>query len=107
MTLPSDPDFLLAPERLAVRVSGQEVILTSTQFRLLAVMMAEPGRTFSRTELLGRAFDAIVEQRTVDVHVKELRRKLGPAGERVQTIRGQGYRYRAVSPAGQPSQSGS
>ena len=93
MTLPSDPDFLLAPERLAVRVSGQEVILTSTQFRLLAVMMTEPGRTFGRTELVRRAFDPPVDERTVDVHIMELRRKLGPAGERVQTTRGVGYRY--------------
>jgi DNA-binding response OmpR family regulator len=98
MSPPVDPDFRLLPERLAVRVSGQDVILTRTQFRLLAVMLAEPGRTFSRAELVGRAFTTAVDERTVDVHIKELRRKLGPGGERIQTVRGQGYRYRVPSP---------
>ena len=92
MPSPPDPDVSLVPDRFAVRFAGQEIIVTPTQFRLLAVMMAEPGRTFSRAELVRRAFDPPVDERTVDVHIKELRRKLGPCEERVQTVRGQGYR---------------
>jgi len=86
------------PERFSVQVAGQEVVLTATQFRLLAVLMEEPGRVFSREELVKRAFSTRVSGRTVDVHVKEVRRKLGPHEWRVQTVRGQGYRYRVPSP---------
>jgi DNA-binding response OmpR family regulator len=63
---------------------------------LLALLMAEPGRTFSRAELLERVIGARVTERTVDVHVKELRRKLGPLGSQIEAIRGSGYRYLAA-----------
>jgi two-component system phosphate regulon response regulator PhoB len=80
-------------ERLVVQVAGQEVVLTATQFRLLAVLMEEAGRVFGREELVRRVFATPVSGRTVDVHVKELRRKLEPHAWRVQTVRGQGYRF--------------
>jgi two-component system phosphate regulon response regulator PhoB len=90
------------PERSAVRVEGQDVVLTATQFRILAALMAEPGRVFSRDELVKWAFTSLVSGRTVDVHVKELRRKLASHEWRVQTVRGQGYRYRGTPPARGP-----
>jgi two-component system phosphate regulon response regulator PhoB len=94
-TTPDDAasDFRLVPDRLAVQVGGGEVVLTFTQFRILEVLMGEPGRVFSREELVKRAFTDRVSGRTVDVHIKELRRKLDAHGGRIQTVRGQGYRF--------------
>jgi DNA-binding response OmpR family regulator len=93
----NDATVVLIPERSAVRLGEREVAVTSTQFRLLAHLMAEPGRTFSRAELVERAIGTRVTERTVDVHVKELRRKLGPLGARIEALRGSGYRYRAAA----------
>jgi two-component system, OmpR family, phosphate regulon response regulator PhoB len=89
---------VLVPERSAVRVGKREVAVTPTQFRLLALLMAEPGRPFHRGELVERVMGTRVTERTVDVHVKELRRKLGPLGTRIEAVRGCGYRYRAEPP---------
>ncbi len=69
-------------------------MITPTQFRLLALLVGEPGRVFSRAELVERAIGNLVTERTVDVHIKELRRKLGLAGTRIEAVRGWGYRYR-------------
>jgi two-component system phosphate regulon response regulator PhoB len=103
--MPPDHDetaFRLMPERIAVQVEGQEMVLTATQFRILAVLMGEPGRVFSRDELVRRALAKLVSGRTVDVHIKEIRRKLEPHEWRVQTVRGRGYRYRETLPARGP-----
>jgi two-component system, OmpR family, phosphate regulon response regulator PhoB len=91
------PGYALVPERFAVHVAGRAVVVTPTQFRLLAALLAGPGRTFSRADLVARAFPTTVEERTVDVHIKELRRKLEPHNGRTQTARGQGYRYEGTS----------
>ena len=88
------PDLALVPERSAVRAGGREVSLTPTQFRLLSVLLGEPGRAFSRAELVERGIGDLVMERTVDVHVKELRRRLGEWGSRLVAVRGVGYRYR-------------
>jgi DNA-binding response OmpR family regulator len=92
----SEEAFTLLPEQSAIRVGGLTVRVTSTQFRLIAVLVQNPGRIFSRAELVARVIDGIVEDRTIDVHVKELRRKLGEHGTRIETVRSQGYRCRAV-----------
>jgi two-component system phosphate regulon response regulator PhoB len=105
VTKPPDnaaPDFRLVHERIAVQVEGQEVILTATQFGILTVLVGEPSRVFSRDELVKRAFARPVSGRTVDVHIKELRRKLGPHNWRVKTVRGQGYRFLEMSPGSGP-----
>ncbi len=84
----------------AVTVSGQPVDLTTMEFGILEVLMSTPGRVFARGELLeavqGIVFEAY--ERTVDVHVKNLRRKLepDPAHPRyILTVRGAGYRVNA------------
>jgi hypothetical protein len=77
------PDLTLVPERSAVLAGGHEVSLTPTQFRLLAVLLKQPGRAFTRAELVKRGIGDLVTERTVDVHVKELRRRLGAWGARV------------------------
>ena len=88
------PDLALVPERSAVLAGGQELTLTPTQFRLLAVLLGQPGRAFTRAELVERGIGDLVTERTVDVHVKGLRRRLGEWGPRVVAVRGVGYRYR-------------
>jgi len=79
-----------------VRVGGEEATLTATEFRLLKVMMERRGRVQTRGQLLtdvwGYADD--VDSRTVDTHIRRLRRKLGDEAERIETIIGVGYRLR-------------
>jgi two-component system alkaline phosphatase synthesis response regulator PhoP len=84
----------LFPQRGAVVADGQEILLTGTQFRLLAVLCGEPGRVFSRAELVERGIGDVVGERTVDVHIKEIRRRLGGHGELIETVRRAGYRFR-------------
>lgn len=80
-----------------LRVAGQEVPLTATEFRLLKVLMERAGRVQTRSQLLsdvwGYAED--IDSRTVDTHIRRLRRKLGDEAERVETVIGVGYRLRA------------
>jgi DNA-binding response OmpR family regulator len=92
-------DITLDQERHLVEVGGQAVHLTPSEFELLAVLMASPGRVFSRMDLLqrvqGTSFEGV--ERTIDVHVRNLRAKieLDPGNPRyVQTVFGVGYRFR-------------
>lgn len=80
-----------------VRVDGQEVELTPTEFRMLWTMMRRPGRPYSRNELMdnARGEDANALERTIDVHIRSLRQKLGDKAKFVETVRGVGYRFRA------------
>jgi two-component system phosphate regulon response regulator PhoB len=77
-------------------VEAKELDLTPTEFRLLESLLRQPGRAFTRFQLMDAAIGegAIVLERTIDVHVKALRRKLGPAGNYIETVRGVGYRFR-------------
>lgn len=78
-----------------VTVDTQPVSLTPTEFRLLETLLKQPGRAFTRHDLMDAAVgDTIVLERTIDVHIKSLRRKLGDAGEQIETVRGVGYRFR-------------
>src|SRR5262249_21622106 len=74
---------------------GKELELTPTEFRLLESLVRQPGRAFTRHQLMDAAIGegAIVLERTIDVHVKTLRRKLG-AADLIETVRGVGYRFR-------------
>jgi len=77
-------------------VEGRDLSLTPTEFRLLECMLRQPGRAFTRPQLMDAAIGegAIVLERTIDVHVKTLRRKLGQENEYIETVRGVGYRFR-------------
>lgn len=79
-----------------VTVAGEELDLTPTEFRLLECLLRQPGRAFTRTQLMDSAIEegALVLERTIDVHIKSLRRKLGPAGDFIETVRGVGYRFK-------------
>jgi DNA-binding response OmpR family regulator len=76
-------------------IDGDPVDFTATQFRLLSFFAAHPGRVFSRDHLLSRVIrgDAIVIERNIDVHVRAIRKKLGPYRDLIETIRGVGYRF--------------
>lgn len=83
-------------ERHRVEVDGKEIQLTVLELRLLSCLLERAGRVQTRDVLLSDVWglDADVETRTVDAHVKRLRRKLGAAGDCVETVRGVGYRVR-------------
>jgi two-component system phosphate regulon response regulator PhoB len=85
--------------RHRVLVEGSEIELTPTEFRLLECMLRQPGRAFSRHQLMDAAIGegAIVLERTIDVHIKTLRRKLG-SPDLIETVRGLGYRFREAPP---------
>jgi two-component system phosphate regulon response regulator PhoB len=86
----------LDPAAHRVEVRGREIQLTATEFRLLKVLLERRGRVQTRSRLLtdvwGYAED--VDSRTVDTHVRRLRRKLGPEADRIETVIGVGYRLR-------------
>src|SRR5258707_1140829 len=81
-----------APPRGAVKAGGGPVSLTATEFDLLAMLLRRPGRVFTREELLSEVwgYEAAAGTRTVDVHVAQVRAKLGDASP-IRTVRGVGY----------------
>jgi DNA-binding response OmpR family regulator len=104
---PSAPPLLLEAGGLrvdlaahAARVDGRAVELTPKEFDLLALLVRNPGRAFGREYLMAKVwgYDAEGSDRTVDTHVLRLRKKLGPHGDRIETVWGVGYRF--ARPAG-------
>jgi two-component system, OmpR family, alkaline phosphatase synthesis response regulator PhoP len=84
------------PSRHEVCVKDKRVDLTLAEFRILQSLARRPGRVLTRNQLLDQALgqDNFVLDRTIDVHVSALRRKLGEAGRWVETVRGVGYRLK-------------
>jgi two-component system, OmpR family, alkaline phosphatase synthesis response regulator PhoP len=82
------------PGRREVKVSGRPVSLTFTEFNVLHFLARRPGWVFTRGQIMDavRGEDYHVTERSVDVQMVSLRKKLGPAGKHVQTVRGVGYR---------------
>ncbi len=80
----------------SLRVAGEEVPLTATEFKLLQFLMQRAGRVQTRNVLLTEvwAYSEGVDSRTVDTHVRRLRRKLGADADRIETLVGVGYRFR-------------
>ncbi|ADH62652.1 two component transcriptional regulator, winged helix family [Allomeiothermus silvanus DSM 9946] len=78
------------------RCGGEPINLTPSELKLLALLAKEPGRVRQRSELLTASGDAesYADERTVDAHIKNIRRKLGECGERIETVRGVGYKLR-------------
>lgn len=90
-------DLEVDPDRFEVRVRGVPVMLTAKEFAILELLAREPGRVFTRTQIIDKAFgfEQDISERTVDAHVVNLRRKIeeDPAEPRyVQTVYGRGYR---------------
>ena len=88
----------VSPERHIVRVDGRDVALTFKEFEMLVLLFRNRGMVLTRDQFLnevwGYAFDG--ENRTVDVHIRTLRQKLGDAGRCIHTIRGIGYKLEAL-----------
>lgn len=80
-----------------VTAGGQRITLTYKEFELLRLFMAYPGTAFTREQLMERVWgtDYCGETRTVDMHIRTLRQKLGEYGEMIETVRGVGYRLEA------------
>lgn len=76
-------------------LDGKVLDLTPSEFRLLDTLIRQPGRAFDRSELINSALgnDAIVLERTIDVHIRSLRKKLEGSADRIETVRGIGYRF--------------
>ena len=79
-----------------VHVGKKDVFFPRKEFEILALLAGHPGRVFTRENLLDRIWgsDVHVVDRTVDVHIRKVREKLGPDGDRIETVKGVGYRYR-------------
>ena len=82
------------PGRHAVLVQGRPVDLTATEFRLLHFLARRPGWVFTRAQIVQgvQGEDYAVSDRAVDVQIVGLRKKLGAAGQYIETVRGVGYR---------------
>jgi two-component system, OmpR family, alkaline phosphatase synthesis response regulator PhoP len=89
-------ELTIHPGRHEVMVQGQPVDLTSTEFRLLSFLARRPGWVFTRSQIVQgvQGEDYSVSERAVDVQIVGLRKKLGPAGKYVETVRGVGYRFK-------------
>lgn len=87
-------ELTLDRTRYQVDLPDRTVVLTATEFELLATMMSQPGRIFSRAQLLQAVHDAAFEsyERAIDSHIRNLRRKLEP-GEYIITVHGVGYKF--------------
>ena len=88
-------DLVIYPVRHAVFVGVNEIQLTAREFRILMMLARRPGWVFSREQIMDSTQDASVDysSRAVDVHVMSLRKKLGPQGSHIETLRGVGYRF--------------
>jgi two-component system phosphate regulon response regulator PhoB/two-component system alkaline phosphatase synthesis response regulator PhoP len=87
-------DLVIEPGRHAARVGERTVALTSTEFSILLILSRNPGWVFTREKILDALWgdEKDVIDRTVDVHIKHLREKLGAAGALIKNIRGVGYK---------------
>ena len=88
--------IIISPSSHTVKVGGEKVELTLKEFNLLLYLMENEGIVLDRDSILttvwGYSFDG--ENRTVDVHIRHLREKLGDEGQRIETVKGVGYRFR-------------
>jgi two-component system alkaline phosphatase synthesis response regulator PhoP len=100
---PEDPEPVLRTRRITVdrahytvRVGGEEIFFPRKEFELLALLIAHPGRVFSRDVILDQVWgtDVVVSDRTIDVHIRKIREKLGDDAGLIETIKGVGYRFK-------------
>ncbi|MGQ9456226.1 MAG: response regulator [Armatimonadota bacterium] len=84
------------PHKMQVSINGKSVELTLTEFRIIHALARKPGWVLTRDQIVSesRGDDTEVTDRSVDVHIVSLRRKLGHAGSMIETVRGVGYRFK-------------
>ncbi len=87
-------ELRVVPAKHTVQAEGRNVVLTQKEFELLCLLLRNPGTVFSREQLISQVwgYEFTGETRTVDVHIRTLRQKLGKCGECVETVRGYGYK---------------
>ena len=92
-------EFLIDKAAFEVRLGGDRLDLTTTEFKLLTLLIDRRGRTQSRDALLYDVwgYRNAIDTRTVDTHMRRLREKLGDHAARLETVRGEGYRFSALS----------
>jgi two-component system phosphate regulon response regulator PhoB len=95
-------DITIDRSALRASVSGRDLDLTATEYKLLLTLIERRGRVQTRPQLLESVWEAQpdIQTRTVDMHVQRLRTKLGEAGGMIETVRGFGYRFRASDRGG-------
>ncbi len=100
---PADTDDVISSQGITLdrrrhqaTVEGRPVQLTRSEFRLLDTLIRQAGRVFARADLIDAALgeDTVVLERTIDVHIRGLRSKLGDSAALIETVRGVGYRFR-------------
>ncbi len=86
-------NMTIDPERFLVQVGGEDIILAKKEFELLYLLAQKPGRVFLRNEILNQVWgnDVIVGDRTIDVHIRKIRQKLGI--DCITTVKGVGYKF--------------
>ena len=86
--------LFVCPQRRQVQVNGQDVLLTYKEFEILSLLLQQQGRVMTREMRMDRVWglEADRENRTLDVHIRTLRQKLGEAGHLIETVRGVGYK---------------
>jgi two-component system alkaline phosphatase synthesis response regulator PhoP len=86
-------DLTIDPSRFVVEYQGSQIILAKKEFELLYLLASKPGRVFLRNEILGQIWgaDVIVGDRTIDVHIRKVRQKLGI--DCITTVKGVGYKF--------------
>lgn len=87
--------LVVDPERHKAELGGRDLGLTATEFRIFHYLASSPGRVFSRDQILSRALgpNTVVTDRSVDVHIRALRKKLDDGRDLIETVRGIGYRF--------------
>ena len=91
-------DLVIHPGRHEVTVKGKRIVLTSTEFHILHYLARRPGWVFTRQQIIdaARGDEYPVTDRSVDVHIVGLRKKLGSLGSYIETVRGVGYRFKEL-----------
>lgn len=86
-------ELIIDRERYSITFNGKEILLPKKEFELLSYLASKPGKVFTREEILTNVWgnDIIVGDRTIDVHIRKLREKLGT--HQIKTIKGVGYKY--------------
>jgi DNA-binding response OmpR family regulator len=86
--------LVIDTEKFEVTADGKRIELTATEFKILQLLASRPGRVFSRDQILDHLWgtEKAVVDRTIDVHIRNLREKLGPAASLIKNIRGVGYK---------------
>ena len=84
--------------RHEVKLNGEQIQLTTTEFSILSLLAAKPGWVFTRQQIIdfARGYDFLITPRAIDVQIFGLRKKLNEQGKMIETVRGIGYRFRSV-----------